>query len=97
MTVSKRGKEGVCSVVFQLEGQTYCFTFNGKKGMPLITDKRLAKEKEVELKKQIRMGTFLQESPVQNFGRFYKEVSWTTRRITSPSWVKTSMSIMASG
>ena len=74
MTVSKRGKEGVCSVVFQLEGQTYCFTFNGKKGMPLITDKRLAKEKEVELKKQIRMGTFLQESPVQNFGRFYKEV-----------------------
>ena len=73
MTVSKRGKEGVCSAVFQLEGQTYCFTFNGKKGMPLITDKRLAKEKEVELKKQIRMGTFLQESPVQNFGRFYKE------------------------
>ncbi len=74
MTVSKRGKEGICSVVFQLEGQTFCFTFNGKKGMPLITDKRLAKEKEVELKKQIRMGTFLQESPVQNFGRFYKEV-----------------------
>ena len=74
MTVSKRGKEGICSVVFQVEGQTYCFRFNGKKGMPLITDKRLAKEKEVELKKQIRMGTFLQESPVQNFGRFYKEV-----------------------
>jgi integrase len=74
MTISKRGKEGICSVVFQLEGQTYCFTFNGKKGMPLITDKRLAKEKEVELKKQIRMGTFLQDSPVQNFGRFYKEV-----------------------
>ncbi|MBI3654154.1 MAG: tyrosine-type recombinase/integrase [Acidobacteria bacterium] len=74
MTVSKRGKDGICSVVFQIEGQTHCFTFNGKKGMPLITDKRLAKEKEVELKKQIRMGTFLQESPVQNFGRFYKEV-----------------------
>jgi integrase len=74
MTVKKRGKEGICSVEFQLEGQSYCFSFNGKKGMPLIIDKRLAKEKEVELKKQIRLGTFAQESPVQNFGRFYKEV-----------------------
>jgi integrase len=74
MTIKKRGNDGICSAEFLLEGQTYYFTFNGKKGMPLITDKRLAKEKEVELKKQIRLGTFLEESPVQNFGRFYKEV-----------------------
>jgi integrase len=74
MTVAKRGKEGICSCVFQLEGQTYCFSFNGKKGMPLITDRRQAREKEVELKKQIRSGTFMQESPVQNFGRFYEKV-----------------------
>jgi integrase len=74
MTVAKRGKEGICSTVFQIEGQTYCFSFNGKAGMPLITDIRLAREKEVELKKQIRLGTFLAESPIQNFGRFYEEV-----------------------
>jgi integrase len=74
MTVSKRGKDGICSTVFQVEGKTYCFSFNGKKGLPLITDKRLAKEKEVELKKQIRAGTFMQDSVAQNFGYFYNEV-----------------------
>lgn len=74
MTISKRGKEGICSSVFHIENQVYCFSFNGKHGMPLITDKRKAREYEVELKKQIRQGTFMQESPVQNFGRFYIEV-----------------------
>jgi integrase len=74
MTISKRGKEGICSSVFHIENQVYCFSFNGKHGMPLITDKRKAREFEIELKKQIRNGTFMQESPVQNFGRFYTEV-----------------------
>jgi len=74
MTISKRGKEGICSTVFHLENQVYCFSFNGKRGMPLITDKRKAREYEIELKKQIRQGTFMQESPVQNFGRFYDEI-----------------------
>lgn len=74
MTISKRGKEGICSTVFHLENQVYAFSFNGKKGMPLITDKRKAREYEIELKKQIRSGTFMQESPVQNFGRFYDEI-----------------------
>lgn len=74
MTISKRGKEGICSTVFHIEKQVYCFSFNGKHGMPLITDKRKAREYEVELKKQIRSGTFMQESPVQNFGRFYDEI-----------------------
>jgi hypothetical protein len=74
MTISKRGKEGICSSVFHIENQVYCFSFNGKHGMPLITDKRRAREFEIELKKQIRNGTFMQESPVQNFGRFYTEV-----------------------
>jgi integrase len=74
MTISKRGKEGICSTVFHLENQAHCFSFNGKKGMPLITDKRKAREFEIELKKQIRNGTFMQESPVQNFSRFYTEI-----------------------
>ncbi len=74
MTISKRGKEGICSTVFHLENQVYCFSFNGKQGMPLITDKRKAREYEVELKKQIRNGTFMQESPIQNFRRFYTEI-----------------------
>jgi integrase len=74
MTISKRGKEGICSTVFHLENQVYAFSFNGKKGMPLITDKRKAREYEIELKKQIRAGTFMQESPVENFGRFYDEI-----------------------
>jgi integrase len=74
MTISKRGKEGICSTVFHLENQVYCFSFNGKHGMPLITDKRKAREYEIELKKQIRQGTFVLESPIQNFGRFYDEI-----------------------
>jgi len=74
MTISKRGKEGICSTVFHLENQVYCFSFNGKHGMPLITDKRKAREYEIELKKQIRNGTFMQERPVQNFGRFFDEI-----------------------
>jgi integrase len=57
-----------------LDGEVYRFSFNGKKGMPLITKKPEAKEHEVVLKRQIRAGTYIEDSPVQNFAQFYAEV-----------------------
>jgi integrase len=74
MSVYKRGKEGVCSVLFELEGRKYFYSFNGKKGMPLITDKKEARDYEYELKRQIKAGTFIASSPLQNFGKFFCEV-----------------------
>src|SRR5689334_22456325 len=74
MTISKRGKEGICRSVFQLEGRFYSFTFNGKKGMPLITDKKEAKNYEHDLVRQLKAGTFIGNSPLQVFGKFYSDV-----------------------
>jgi len=42
--------------------------------MPLITDKREAREYEHQLKRQLKAGTFIANSPIQNFGRFYRDV-----------------------
>lgn len=74
MTIKQRRKGAVCYSEFHLENQVHRFSFNGKRGMPLITSKREAREYEVTLKEQLRKGTFLQESPVQNFARFYEEI-----------------------
>ncbi|MBA2734990.1 MAG: site-specific integrase [Acidobacteria bacterium] len=74
MTIRQRGKEGVCSAEFWIDNDFYQFTFNGKKGMPLITTKRQAREYESELKRQIRTGTFLQDSDLKNFARFFEEI-----------------------
>jgi integrase len=74
MTVMKRVKEGNCSSKFQFEGQTYYFTFNGKKGMPLITDKKEAKNYEQDLMRQLKAGTFIASSPMENFRKFFEEV-----------------------
>src|SRR5205085_2435730 len=74
MTIKQRGKDKICTSAFTIEGQYYVFTFNGKRGQPLITSKREAREREVELKKQIRAGTFIMEAPTQIFSRFYDDV-----------------------
>lgn len=74
MTIKQRGKDKICTSAFTIEGRYYVFTFNGKRGQPLITSKREAREREVELKKRIRAGTFIEEAPAQNFSRFYDEV-----------------------
>lgn len=73
MTIYHYGKEKICQSVFYLEKQLYVFSFNGKKGMPFITDKKLAREYEVDLKRQLRSGTFITDSPMQVFGKFYKD------------------------
>lgn len=74
MTIKQRGKDKICTSAFTIEGKYYVFTFNGKRGQPLITKKGEAREREVELKKQIRAGTFIEEKGVQTFCRFYDEV-----------------------
>lgn len=74
MTIKQRGKEKICTSAFTIEGRYYVFTFNGNRGQPLITSKRKAREREVELQKQIRAGTFIAESSAQTFARFYDEV-----------------------
>ena len=74
MTIKKRGKDGICSSEFYVDGQAYRFSFNGKKGMPLITNKKEALEYEVLLRRKIRAGTFTQDSPLQNFSKFYADV-----------------------
>lgn len=74
MTIKRRGKDKICSSAFQLENHDYFFAFNGKHGMPLITDKQEAREYEITLKRQLRAGTFVADSPVQNFARFWTEM-----------------------
>lgn len=74
MTIRQRGKDAPCSAQFQLEGRTYCFTFNGKKGMPIITSRREAREYEHELLRQLKTGTMLQHTELKNFARFFNEI-----------------------
>ncbi len=74
MTIRQRGSEGICESQFWIDGEFYQFTFNGKKEMPLITSKRQAREKENDLKRQIRTGTFLKESDLKNFAKFFDEI-----------------------
>src|SRR5205085_8073655 len=74
MTIRQRGKEGICESQFWIDGEFHQFTFNGKKGMPLITSKRQAKEHENDLKQQIRAGTFLKDSDLKNFAKFFNEI-----------------------
>jgi integrase len=74
MTIRQRSKEGICSAEFWVDGEFYQFTFNGKKGMPLITSKKQAREKESDLKGEIRTGTFLEDSDLSNFAKFFGEI-----------------------
>jgi integrase len=74
MTIRQRGKEGICESQFWVDGEFYQFTFNGKKGMPLITSKRKAREQEDDLKRQIKAGTFLKDSDLKNFAKFFDEI-----------------------
>lgn len=74
MTIRQRGKEGICESQFWVDGEFHQFTFNGKKGMPLITSKRQAREYEDDLKRQIRTGTFLKDFDLKNFAKFFNEI-----------------------
>ena len=74
MTIKQRGRSKICSSAFQMDGQDFFFAFNGKKGMPLITNKSEAKVYEAKLKTELQAGTFIADSPLQNFARFYEEV-----------------------
>jgi integrase len=74
MTIRQRGREGICESQFWIDGEFYQFTFNGKKGMPSITTKRQARGYEDDLKRLIRMGTFLKDSDLKNFAKFFDEI-----------------------
>jgi integrase len=74
MTIRQRGKEGICESQFWVDGTFYQFTFNGKGGRPLITSKKKAREKEYELKREIRLGTNHKDSELKNFAKFYDQI-----------------------
>ena len=74
MTIRQRSIGGFCSTQFWIDGELYQFTFNGKKGMPLITSRKDAREFESDLKRQIKTGTFLKDSDLKNFGKFFNEI-----------------------
>lgn len=75
MTIRKRkGADGYCVSAFTLDGTYYWFPFDGKKGLPFITDEEEAKEYENKLKKELRAGVFVKHSPLRNFTKFYQEV-----------------------
>ena len=74
MIIRQRGSEGICESQFWIDRDFYQFTFNGKKGMPLITTKRQARDKEDDLKRQVRIGTFLKDSELKNFNKFFNEI-----------------------
>jgi len=65
---------GFCSAEFMIDGQTYQFTFNGKKGMPLITSKTEARAYEDNLRRQVTTGMFLKDSDLKTFTRFFDEI-----------------------
>ena len=72
--IRKRGRKGVCSAEFMIDGQTYQFTFNGKKDMPLITSKTEAREYEDELKRKVVSGLLLKQSDLKNFAKFFDDI-----------------------
>src|SRR5260370_21314035 len=74
MTVRQRGKEGICESQFQVDGTFYQLSLNGKKGQPLIIYKKKGKEKEYELKREIRLGTNYKDSELKNFAKFFDEI-----------------------
>ena len=74
MTIRQRSKGGFCSSQFWVDGDCYQFTFNGKKGMPLITSRKEAKEYEIDLKRQIKTGMLLKDSDLKNFAKFFEEI-----------------------
>jgi integrase len=74
MTIRQRGKEGICESQFWVDGTFYQFTFNGKSGRPLITSKKQAREKEYELKREIRLGTNHKDSELKNFAKFFDDI-----------------------
>lgn len=74
MYIRQRGKDGYCYVELMIDGQRYPFTFNGKKGMPLITKKREAKDYAEDLRRQIKTGVFFQNAELKNFAKFYQEI-----------------------
>jgi site-specific recombinase XerD len=57
-----------------IDGHTYQFTFNGKKGMPFITSKTDAREYEDDLKRQVRSGLALKDTDLKNFAKFFDEI-----------------------
>ena len=74
MTIRQRCKAGICSAEFWVDNEFYQFTFNGKKGMPLITSKKEAREYDEDLKRRIKTGAFLKDSDLKNFAKFFNEV-----------------------
>lgn len=74
MTIRQRGKEGICESQFWVDGTFYQFTFNGKGGRPLITSKKQAREKEFELKREIRLATNHKDSELKNFANFFDDI-----------------------
>ena len=74
MTIRQRGKEGICESQFWVDGTFYQFTVNGKSGRPLITSKKQAREKEYELKREIRLGTNHKDSELKNFAKFFDDI-----------------------
>lgn len=74
MIIKQNRRTGVCYSPFVFEGKTYNFSFNGKKGQPLITTKREAREHESEIRAGMRAGAFIASGPLQNFAEFYRDV-----------------------
>lgn len=73
MTIKQRGREGICTSAFTHDGHYHVFVFNGKKGQPLITSKKEAREMEAKIRNDMRAGIFVKNSPLRNFGKFYNE------------------------
>ena len=72
--IRKRGRNGVCSAEFMIDGHTYQFTFNGKNDMPLITSKTEAREYECELRRKVISGLLLKNSDLKNFAKFFEDI-----------------------
>lgn len=72
MSVRKRGNHWESLIT--VEKVKYFFNFNGKDGQPLITTKSEALTKQEEIRRQILTGTFLKDTDLKNFKKFFDEV-----------------------
>ncbi|CAN5634457.1 hypothetical protein BH20ACI3_BH20ACI3_16110 [soil metagenome] len=72
--IRKRGRKGFCSAEFMIDVHTYQFTFNGKKGMPIITSKTEAREYENDLRRQVTSGLFMKDTDLKNFAKFFNGI-----------------------
>lgn len=84
MSVRKRG--GFYSFEFMERGHRYRGTFNGRDGMAYARTKQEARDRESEIRIQVRQGTLGKEVGLEDFCKFFDRVYMTYAKEHKADW-----------